>query len=183
MQRRKGMTSEKGKRLCAVAAAAIVGLLAWTAHGHPTDIDSEVEALDRLIEESRSQTYEEGSALWTLAETRRLTLEVARAGLLGVRAEGKGSEKTPGAGKDRKRAEALLKALVETEKEARAAEAEAAAAGGLMQTIALVTAATARLSVARLRLAWYEATYGLGLALPAVTTGGDEETAEYRLPA
>ena len=155
----------------------MVGLLAWTAHGHPTDIDSEVEALDRLIEESRSETYEEGSALWTLAETRRLTLEVARAGLLGVRAEGKGSEKTPGAGRDAKRAEGLLKALVETEKEARAAEAEAAATGGLMQAIALVTAATARLSVARLRLAWYEATYGLGLALPAMATGGDEETA------
>ena len=137
------------------------------ASAHPPDVDEEIAALEALIEEAGENPHAAGSVLWLLEEAERQTLELARAGLLARRVHAPTPERERPAPNPERAAE-LLSAIVDTERAVKEAEREAAAAGGLSKGVALLTAATGKLTTARLRLAWYDARFGLPLSLPPV---------------
>ena len=148
-----------------LSVALIAALAAPNTSAHPPDVDAEIAALDALIEKVGENPHTAGSVLWLLEEAERQTLALARAGLLAQQAgapipEGERPAPNP------ERAAELLGAIVDTEREVKEAEREAASAGGLSKAVALLTVATGKLTTAQLRLAWYEARFGLPLSLP-----------------
>ena len=162
------------KHVLSLALAAALATPSTSAH--TPDVDAEIAALDTLIEEANENPHAAGSVLWVLEEAERQTLALAKAGLLARRAGALIPERERPAPNPERAAE-LLGAIVDTERDVREAEREAAAAGGLSKAMALLTAATGKLTVAQLRLAWYEAHFGLPLSFPPMEpAGGGPET-------
>jgi uncharacterized protein YicC (UPF0701 family) len=156
----------------------LVGVIAFAALESAPDtqeLDTDVAAIQRMLAPVKTEADKyEGGALKTILELQLRTLEatlamlnqkrtsVLRRIVLDYRIDGKSlrpAEKT--------RLDNIQAEIAQAEQRAAAAESEASRySGGLIQTMALVTASTERTSISFLRLKYVTEKYGLGIDLP-----------------
>ena len=159
------------KQVTCLAVALSINFV-WTAYaGEIEDIDADIVAVQEQLLTVWANPYEDGSVLWALDDMHRSVLELNLVALQNYKLvlEGKADTKTvlPVVEPDPERAAEILadiRAQMDTLAEA---EAEAADARGLFGALAQTRVLTEKLSLAQLRMAYFQAAYG---AAPAFSS-------------
>ena len=139
-------------------------------------LNAEIAAIDSQITEvEETISRYDGGLIRALAESRREALLLLRAVVESrkqAEAGGATIEVTvPAVEPDPERAEQLLGEMAAQQQRVEAAEQEAAAAGGLIQAVALSRVETEKLTLAQLQMAYLQARYGIAFPIaPEVTS-------------
>lgn len=149
-------------------------------------LDAEIAAIDSQIAEvEETISRYEGGLILSLAQSRREALLLLRAVVESrkqAEAGGAAIEVTvPAVELDPERAEQILGEMAAQQQRVEAAEQEAAAAGGLIQAVALSRVETEKLTLAQLQMAYLQARYGI--AFPAVPEVTASEAPRSEAPA
>ena len=175
--------------LSLTCAASVLAAIPSAAQGDSVDsIYADIAAVKEEIKALESdRRYEDGSLLWTLAETERSILQLALAALESRRLtfEGKAVEVVaiPVTQPDREAATEILADIAAQTDIVKEAEIEAEAAGGLVGALAQTRAITEKIVLARLKMGYFQSVYGISLPAPPAPEPASTDTAELAEPA
>jgi len=146
-------------------------------------LDAEIAAIDSQITEvEETISRYEGGLILALAQSRREALLLLRAVVESrkqAEAEGAAIEVTvPAVEPNPERADRLLGEMAAQQQRVEAAEQEAAAAGGLIQAVALSRAETEKLTLAQLQMAHLQARYGIAFPVAPEVTASETPRSE-----
>lgn len=146
-------------------------------------LDAEIAAIDSQIAEvEETISRYEGGLILALAQSRREALLLLRAVVESrkqAETGGAAIEVTvPAVEPDPERAEQLLGEMAAQQQRVEAAEQEAAAAGGLIQAVALSRVETEKLTLAQLQMAYLQARYGIAFPVAPEVTASETPRSE-----
>ena len=156
-----------------------------------TEIDraalaDDVTALRAQVSSAEAEVdeYEEGSAIWALGQMRVESLKTTLAALEGrLRAlehDVPTEIRAPAVAPDPEKAAEILAKILEQQQKVTEAEAQAEATGGLVKAIARMTALSERMALGILRIAYYQAAYGIAYPAPPKVTESAEPAVGQR---
>ena len=150
------------------------------------DLEAEIDLLEQEVEKVRAEAARyDGGLVLVLMQSRIQVLELSRAVLENriVAASGGATLEVvvPAVAPNSEKASELLVEIAKQSVIVERAREEAARSGGLVGALALSTALTEELTLSQLRMAWYQAAYGIAFPSPgempeASESTGDEES-------